>query len=242
MTTFADTKMHHATRAKAEKIAATLAVELPFVTFEPNGDEIDHDQFEYELTGWTVYYGGEEVGELGAKDLDLDTIVETVKDAGFDPHADPETGEEPEEDYCRSSVDAKYKVLYAEVSENGRNCGDWLASFINGQCLVGKGKSEVLDVNRFADLLRNNGIQPETQKWGSAFALGDGARGWQGRFRMSGRVVLEKIVCQNGGAVVGADGGTYQLPADELARLEAKHSKALAKLRKGNSTEEKQGA
>lgn len=228
-------KMHHATRAKMSKIATTLAAEYPHVTIEVIGEDIDHDQYDQSFDALSVLYGEEEVGQIDPKAVTLEAILEAVVEAGFDPEADPETGEvEDDEPSSRSTVDDRYKVLYAEVSENGRNCGDWLASFLNDQCLTGK--TGTLDVDRFASVLINNGIEMGTPKWASAYRANGGARGWQGRFRMSGRVVLEKVVAQNA-VIFGADGQKFSVPADALEALRAKHAKALAKLRKGNKGE-----
>jgi hypothetical protein len=111
-------------------------------------------------------------------------------EAGFlMPFADAE----PEETDTRprSVVPAGYKKHYqrkaqaeGRTSKAAKRCnGDWLAQELEGECVRG-GK---FDFYRFVAILEANGVDG-LARWPNR------NNGWEGRFRMSGAIVLRGIV------------------------------------------------
>lgn len=207
---FADAKIHHATKAKAERLAAMLEAEYPVLTIEPVLNE-DESQ----VVGFRINHGDEELMETDKVPAIAD-IIEACEEAGLDP----EEEESDERDYSGGIVKEKYRALYREVSSTGTNCGDWLAEWLAERTLDGEGK---LDLDAFRAILTNNNV-PMTGKW----ATPGGSRGWQGRFRMNGRQVLEKFVAKEG-EVLDAAGNNHVVPADALEALRTRHATWLAK-------------
>ena len=106
------------------------------------------------------------------------------------PDPDGEEAREP-----NSIVAEKFKTKYIE---NARALGvagkaakrsnwDWLAQEIAAECLKEK---EKIDIQEFMDLLELNGV--DYSKWTNR------NKGWEGRFRMTGRVALQRIVANQG--------------------------------------------
>lgn len=97
----------------------------------------------------------------------------------------------------RSVVQRKYKEKYlARSRENGtkgkaakRSAWDWLAETLAGECLNKKAK---IDIDKFTDILVANGIEDPHGRWPNR------APGWEGRFRMTGRLCLQRIVAEAG--------------------------------------------
>jgi hypothetical protein len=112
----------------------------------------------------------------------------------FEPDAGVVEGEEPEKE-VNSVVAVKYKDNYiANAKANGiagkaarRSNWDWLSQAIAQHCL---GEKEKIDIAAFTDLLDANGV--DHSKWTNR------NKGWEGRFRMTGRVVLQKKVAEAG--------------------------------------------
>lgn len=225
-TTFApETKMHHATRAKAAKLAETLAAEYPKLTLIAlPGDETDHETYTHELAGFAVIVDGNEdepLIETEGKTLpELADIVDAIQEAGLDMEEDEE-----EEARSGSVVPETYRAQYKAISSNGQTCGDWLAERLVADTAMADGK---INIDDFIAILEANSVDM-TGKWATArFAQ---TRGWQGRFRMSGRIVLEKQVVLTG--IYHDHTGAKVTPhAEWLAAMEDKHRVWLAKQRK----------
>jgi hypothetical protein len=208
--------MHHATRGKALKLATTLVAEYGRLVLLPivdNGSAV----------GFRVVFDldGDEEQEVytGEKVPSLAVVLDTCAEEGLDPTP---IEEEEEPRVSGSVVPAKYRDEYRLASTTGRSNGDWLAEQLAIDTLDGKGNFVMDD---FVAVLERNAV-PLTGKW-AALRFG-GGRGWQGRFRMNGRQVLEKLVCKAQTYVDAA--GTSHKPSDEwLADMAAKHGKWLAK-------------
>jgi hypothetical protein len=126
-----------------------------------------------------------------------------IQDAAYEePKAelepDLELNEEPIEEEVKlpnSVVAPKFKDKYiANAVEQGiknkaarRSNWDWLAQEIAKLCLDSKGK---IDIETFKYILTLNGV--DYSKWTNR------NKGWEGRFRMTGRVALQKRVANNG--------------------------------------------
>jgi hypothetical protein len=103
--------------------------------------------------------------------------------------------EDEEEPKPNSVVAEKFKLKYIENARAAgiagkaakRSSWDWLAQRIAEQCL---GEKEKINIDDFMDLLDCNGV--DHSKWTNR------NKGWEGRFRMTGRVVLQKVVANNG--------------------------------------------
>jgi len=220
---FDEIKMHHATKAKAEKIVAMLAAEYPCVRLHAAFDDASH------LTHWTVDF------VQGPDDGDPETVLETegksvpeiadilvaVEEAGFDPE---QAIEDEDDGPSGSVVPDEYRARYREASESGQSCGDWLANTLELQTHGADG----FDVEAFTEVLVVNGV-PFDGKWASLPESGQ--KGWVGRYRMNGRQMLEKIVAFSG-QFKTLDGLTLTVPARDLAILQQKHAKAIAKAKK----------
>ena len=208
--------MHHATRGKALKLATTLVAEYGRLVLLPI---VDHDT----AVGFRVVFDheGEEEQEVysGDKVPGLALVLDTCAEEGIDPTP---TEEEEKPRISGSVVPEAYRSLYRLASTTGRSNGDWLAEQLATDTLDAKGN---LNMDDFVAVLERNAV-PLTGKW-AALRFG-GGRGWQGRFRMNGRQVLEKMVVKTR-AYVDSTGSTLR-PSDEwLADMESKHAKWLAK-------------
>jgi len=93
-----------------------------------------------------------------------------------------------------SVVAEKFKLKYIENAKvlgvagkaAKRSNWDWLAQEIAAECLKEK---EKIDIAEFQDLLELNGV--DYSRWTNR------NKGWEGRFRMTGRVALQKVVANN---------------------------------------------
>lgn len=101
-------------------------------------------------------------------------------------------GDEGEEERTGSVVPDAFKKRYAEAGHPG-HCGDWLALQLNGLCQTMGGKKTVTDLDRLEAIANANGVAPE--RFGK---LGVATNGWQGRFRMTVRNMLAKVVADKG--------------------------------------------
>lgn len=90
-----------------------------------------------------------------------------------------------------------------------RSNWDWLAQRIAAICLDDKHK---ISIERFKGLLDVNGV--DHSKWTNR------NKGWEGRFRMTGRVALQKVVA-NSGKLVTLE-GEEAAPSEFIARFKTK--------------------
>ncbi len=149
---------------------------------------------------------GEPTEETPEEKEILDTEEQRVED-------EPE-GEKPEP---VSVVAPKYKDTYiANAKANGiagkaarRSNWDWLAQQLAKACL---GEKESIDMGKFVAVLDANGV--DHSKWTNR------NRGWEGRFRMTGRVVLQKIVADRGTLLL--EDGPVEAPAEWRERFKTK--------------------
>jgi hypothetical protein len=92
-----------------------------------------------------------------------------------------------------SVVKPAYKHRYAERAANSglkrkaaqRSAWDWLAQTLAGECLV---EGDRLSIERFVAILEANGV--DHSRWTNR------SKGWEGRFRMTGRLALQKVVAE----------------------------------------------
>lgn len=124
----------------------------------------------------------------------LDAEVTAEQDAAVEA-ATEEGNAEGEEKPNTSVVKDKFKIKYIENAKARGVAGkaakrsnwDWLAQQIASFCLDEKAK---IDISKFAALLDANGV--DHSKWTNR------NKGWEGRFRMTGRVALQKVVANSG--------------------------------------------
>ena len=224
--TFAPTiKMHHATRAKAARLAAMLGAEYPQLSLVAvPGDEIDHEIYEHDLDTFEITADGDDVVWTGDKVPELADVLDACAAADIDLTEDEE--EEPE---SRSSVvPPKYREIYRGVSSTGQSNGDWLAERLTADTTCADGK---MNLNKLLAVFEANGVDLNAT-W--ALARFTESLGWRGRFRMSGRNVLEKIVARDGvyfdgtGAKVTPHAGWMEAMAEKHAKWLAKETKTAA--------------
>jgi hypothetical protein len=132
----------------------------------------------------------ENVGEAGPNNQVTEFEDQTENEEEGDP-SDDEI--EPEKER-NSVVKDKFKVKYIENARAGgyggkaakRSNWDWLAQQIAGYCL---NENHSIRMSDFTALLDANGV--DHSRWTNR------NRGWEGRFRMTGRVALQKVVANN---------------------------------------------
>ena len=150
----------------------------------------------------------DEVGDEEGSDSDTEGAVEGDAEA------------EPKEPV--SIVKDKFKQKYIEnavaVGANHkaakRSNWDWLAQRIAEFCLDDKGK---IDIRAFVALLNANEVDHSK--------CVNRNRGWEGRFRMTGRVALQKKVANSGFLQVPTDGEVpepFEAPAEWRAKYQTK--------------------
>lgn len=221
---FADVAMHHATRAKAEKLVQMLAAEYPALVLEAVADDAE------KLASWVVTLkGDDEILATEDKQVpELVDILDACADLGIDP--DDFAPTEDEEDRPSGSVVREtYRAKYREVSTTGQSCGDWLAEILTNLTTTAtagrKGFTVILE--KLDAVFQNNGMDL-TEKWAT-----NRSNGWVGRYRMNGRQRLERIVLRNkglyGADVVDGSVEFFKAPDDFLADMAARHEKAIAK-------------
>jgi hypothetical protein len=126
--------------------------------------------------------------------------------------------EEAEEKAPVSIVKDKFKAKYAENAvligdtrkQVKRSNWDWLSQQLAVACLSEKGK---IDIGAFTDVLDANGV--DHSRWTNR------NRGWEGRFRMTGRVALQKVVA-NSGRLITPGGTVLEAPEDFIAKYKTK--------------------
>jgi hypothetical protein len=117
---------------------------------------------------------------------DEDELQKEMDEAEAEEEPDPEKN---------SVVKAKFKKKYianaVALGESKkaakRSNWDWLAQQLAAFCLNEKGK---IEIGSFIDILDANGV--DHSRWTNK------NKGWEGRFRMTGRVALQKVVANNG--------------------------------------------
>jgi len=142
-------------------------------------------------------------------------------------YVEPKT-EEPVEVDAEVAVDnekkhsvvlPKYKHRYAEravAHGDKRKCAqrsawDWLAQTLAAQCLD---ERQRIDIEKFRRILELNGV--DHSRWTNK------SKGWEGRFRMTGRLALQRVVAEAGTMAILAEGGETDLveaPADWVAKF-----------------------
>ena len=117
-----------------------------------------------------------------------------------------------------SIVKDKFKVKYIENAKAmgatskaaKRSNWDWLSQQLAAACLSDKGK---IEIGAFKDILDANGV--DHSRWTNQ------NKGWEGRFRMTGRVALQKVVANNGKLLT--PGGTeIEAPTEFIAKYKTK--------------------
>lgn len=213
-------KLHHATRKKAEALHSCLVAEYPAITLSALVGE--DDRGDLVVGNYYVHHADDPDAPFyeNTKVPNLTDVLDACTDAGHDPEAGADEEEEPTS--SGSVVTEHYRAIYREVSSTGQSCGDWLAEWLAVQTLDADGK---LDVDAFVSILEANAV-PLVGPW--AAARFTQARGWQGRFRMNGRQLLEKQVAKNG-FVTDASDSDHDVPETALAALRHKHRTWLAK-------------
>ncbi len=173
--------------ADLAQLHAALRREYPSVRLSPDADDPQTISVEC----------GDEPGPVMAYSASsppsLVDLLDDLVDAGSDPEG---MADDEDEDEGRGSVVAEsYKAEY-KARTGAAHCGDWLALFLVEHCsrvrFGKKGqplKKPEFSLTDFADLLTLNGIDPEKHTWGT-----NRTAGWQGRFRMSGRLALEQKI------------------------------------------------
>ena len=213
-----NTKIHHATKAKAERLAALLQAEYPALTLRAVLNE-DESQ----VTGWAVDATIDEEEQTiyeGDKLPEIADLLDACDDAGIDPEA----GAEEERKPSGTVVADHYRLQYREASSNKQTCGDWLAE----RLVADTHGPEGFMVDDFTAILSANGLDMSA-KW--AQLPFSGQKGWIGRYRMNGRQVLEKTVALEG-IYIDHTGAKVTPHADWLAGMRSKHAKWIAKQEK----------
>jgi hypothetical protein len=208
--------MHHATRAKATKLMVLLAAEYPKLQLLCDTEEDDSGKeravaFEVEFDGEDeLIYEGDKVPSLAE-------LLDTCAERELDPSAD----DEEEERASGSVVPEQYRIKYKLASSNGQSNGDWLAEWLVERTNGVNG----FNADDFRAICETNGLDL-TKGW--ALLPTSGQPGWQGRYRMNGRQVMEKVVAKQG-YILDAMGVNHSAPEAFMAIMRDKHAAWLAK-------------
>lgn len=211
-------KIHHATKAKAMRLASALAAEYPVLTLAAEIAEADEGE-PARVVGWSVSAGDFTFWESESVPDLADVLVQAQED-----EIDLESEEEEEAAPSGSVVPEHYRALYRTVSSNGQTCGDWLAEWLVAETTNPETGGFV--VGDFTAIAVANDLDM-TAPW--ARLPESGQKGWVGRYRMNGRQALERAVAVSG-VLRGASGEVVQIPEAEAARIRGKHAKLIARL------------
>lgn len=125
-------------------------------------------------------------------------------------------------DTRKSVVRQSYKIAYAERAVQARgkkgvskkvvadSCGDWLALELAAICRPDP--KQPFDVGAFATILDANGVKHA--HWNQT------TKGWQGRFRMTGRLALQRVVADQTELSL-PNGDTISAPKSWIAKHSA---------------------
>lgn len=156
--------------------------------------------------------------EFDEADFDVDDVFVGTLEAAQDEGINLEGTNEPEEESAGGNVvSAHYQQLYKERG-NAAHCGDWLAKQLEQQFDKVVDSKLSFDWEAFEAMMVANEC-PMVGKWTKLPESGQ--KGWVGRYRMNGRLVLEKVVALRGTLIL--KGATIEVPEEELAVLKAKH-------------------
>jgi hypothetical protein len=175
----------------------------------PGEDNIWPDLSDFPPDKGPVPEDGAEAYRLGFSAADCPFSSETEGDEEYDKfiewNADWDAAaDEAEPEPVGSVVKEEYRARYAEMG-HPTHCGDWLAEFLNDQCIVGEGKET--DLARFEAICNANGV--------SLAKYNRTTNGWQGRLRMTGRNLLKAVVVRTGFILVpNIDGLNDRYDAD----------------------------
>lgn len=220
-------KLHHATKAKAQRLASAFEADWQALSLHVVCNE-DLSQ----AASWDVLHTDED-GEVltlieSSRVPDLADVLDACEEEGLDPEAGSEKDDEDGEKASGSVVREVYRQRYKEASSTGQSCGDWLAEWLAGETLDADGKA---DTDALWSLFNHNGLDL-TAKWAQTV----GSKGWQGRFRMNGRQVLEKTVALTG-QLFDSAGREQEVDASWLEWARGKHAAWIAKQRKREAAE-----
>lgn len=194
---------------------------------------VEYPKLQVTVIDGTVYVGAEDKdGEVQdiyeveyldeeGKVFDQDQAFADALEAYQQWMADNEVEEEEIDDEPKGVVvvASKYKDEY-KARGNPNNCGDWLAVMLDDQFKRkdGVSKKAYFHYDEFTQMLIDNGVDM-SGPW--ARLPQTGSRGWQGRYRMNGRQVLEVKVIENKGFTV--QGVFIKIPDDDYEALLNRH-------------------
>jgi len=190
-------------------------------------DSAGHEIMEISLTEMdepTILTVEEVIAEESEQDAhmykaDENPREEMMADAESDMEGDAAPMEGVEEPKDRVSiVKDKFKAKYIENARAQgipgkaakRSNWDWLSQQLAAACLNDKAK---IEIGSFTDILDANGV--DHSSWTNK------NKGWEGRFRMTGRVALQKVVA-NAGFLKLPGGTELEAPTDWCAIYKTK--------------------
>lgn len=177
---------------------------------------------------------GSKRGDELARDPELEDLFVTLSEAA--------QGEDADEDEDKGSVvPPQYKKLYAERGD-ATHCGDWLAVTLNSLCKVVDGKKVTTDLDRLETIATANGVEAARVD-----RLGTATNGWQGRYRMTVRNMLTKVVAAKGSLFVpegcGLEGeATLEAPREWVVEHSPKPKEASGDKKAEKAKGTKKGA
>jgi len=157
--------------------------------------------------------------DVAAYEDQQDEEAEMTEEELLEATALGESEEADEERVPNSIVKDKFKVKYIENATAlgltskaaKRSNWDWLSQMLAAFCMNDKGK---IDIGSFTDVLDANGV--DHSKWTNR------NKGWEGRFRMTGRVALQKVVANSGVLKWPGDLEATPAPAEWAERFKTK--------------------
>lgn len=205
------------------QIAAALAVEYPKIEIRGEGDAVvEGDGF------WHI----DDLADEEGNPIDDYTKPEALENATamiIDAYAElgVEEGEDEEEPTGVVVVAERYKQEY-RARGDATGCGDWLHQTLKRYTsdITVEGKSvKAFDHIGFTQMLVANGV---TIKGKFAAMPESGSKGWEGRYRMNGRQMLEAPLLRAKGVLALENGQSIVMPDEDYdALLNLPRHKAL---------------
>lgn len=182
----------------------------------PERDAALRNEAGVSLDGAVAYAEGTPAGDNpymaeGVEETDETHANAEAWDAAWDAAADAAEAAKPVKG--GSVVHDRYRVRYAEAG-HPTHCGDWLAETLNNLVLNKAGTNLEL----FEAICNANGVDLSAYR--------REGKGWEGRFRMTGRNLMAKKVYLAGGVLNLPDGTALKAPKDWMETQRFKMPKA----------------
>lgn len=228
--------IHHATLKRATALGIELVADEDGTVTATKGDIelVGEDpkalisfvavaaMLETEYGGFTTNDEGHVTCDEADYETDIDPTVDWQKEVARIVEEATAAGWEPEEREGSVVVAERYKAEY-RARGDASGCGDWLHQTLkrfSSEYTDHEGNSRIaFDEPSFTKMLVNNGIEIKGK---FAQMPIHGGKGWEGRYRMNGRQMLESPLLRAKGVLVLEDGSEVVMPQEDYEELLSK--------------------